>query len=263
MVMNDTVVFACGGGAYRVLAESPIGLDVPVFNMKSMPADTEDIGTTMVFREGDDPVGNIDSILRDTRLVFVFSMLGGMAATELPKVIMECARSCGCRVVQILGLPMRFEKDHRARAEEAMRELAGLSDATFLVDMESLMAFDDDNSFRVVLEYHAYALTFATRTLTAYARGPFFSTFPHKVYTIAFASGMSPEHVVSRAMKSMMFPTELDNGMMVMMVGKGTDPSRIEGLRDSVISVAGILPDIIRRSDDEDSKVLIFVPVGI
>ena len=115
----------------------------------------------------------------------------------------------------------------------------------------------------MLLEYHDYTLTYATRALTDYAKGPFFSTFPRKVYTIAYASGMVVDDMVSRAMRSMMFPTELDNGMMVVMVGKDAEPARLDDLKDAVISIAGILPDIVRRDDDEGSKILIFIPIGV
>ena len=262
--MNDVIVIACGGGAYRVLAESPLCLKVPVYNIKSSPVDdSSDHDRTLVVRQGDDNIQEVEAMLHGVRVVFILSMLGGSTATEVPKTIIDCARSHGCKVVQILGLPMKFEKDHRSNAEESMRELAGLSDATFLVDTESVKAFDDDNGFRMLLEYHDYTLTYATRALTDYAKGPFFSTFPRKVYTIAYASGMVVDDMVSRAMRSMMFPTELDNGMMVVMVGKDAEPARLDDLKDAVISIAGILPDIVRRDDDEGSKILIFIPIGV
>jgi hypothetical protein len=51
--------------------------------------------------------------------------------------------------------------------------------------------------------------------------------------------------------------------MMVVMVGRDTELARLDDLKDAVISIAGILPDIVRRDDDEESKILIFIPIGV
>ena len=122
------------------------------------------------------------------------------------------------------------------------------------------------------------SIVFAVDNLAHMMEGPFFSTFPKKIYTFAYTNDLDPSKAVTRAMDSTMFETSPDFGKMIVLVSSGFGTAQTESIYYTlvssgfgtaqtesiyytIVSMTGIVPDIVKRDDREDTKVLVFLPV--
>ena len=62
-------------------------------------------------------------------------------------------------------------------------------------------------------------------------------------------------------MDSTMFETSPDFGKMIVLVSSGFGTAQVESIFYTIVSMTGIVPDIVKREDREDTKVLVFLPV--
>ena len=271
--MGDVILFACGGAAGHIFTEANESPDVPTvfLNVNS--------SSTIQLTDADVPGARADpflasSLLSDNReaicaklhgmrVVVLFSILGGGSGIGIPLGISEMARECGCKVVSVVGLPMVFEKERRERALAALPQVLEYSDRVFILDMESLNRNYPDVKFVHILRMASRSIVFAVDNLAHSMEGPFFSTFPKKVYTFAYTSDMDPSKAVERATGSTMFQTSPDYGKMIVMVSSGFGTAQIESIYSTVVDMTGIIPDIVKRDDREDTKVLVFLPVQL
>ena len=58
-----------------------------------------------------------------------------------------------------------------------------------------------------------------------------------------------------------MFPVDPAFGKSVVMVSSGFGTAQMESIFNTVVSMTGIVPDIVKREDGDDTKVLTFLPV--
>ena len=61
---------------------------------------------------------------------------------------------------------------------------------------------------------------------------------------------------------TVLFDNETEKGSCIIMVGAGTASAEIDGIRDHFVREYGIMPEVLRRSDTEDSKVIVFKAVN-
>lgn len=271
--MGDVTLFVCGGGARAVLSDATEVPDIPTVMMNSNSSSTISlVPEDMPGAYGDQylayslALDNRDAILErlhGMRVVVLFSILGGGSGIGIPLGISEMARECGCKVVSVVGLPMVFERERRERALAALPQVLEYSDRVFILDMESLNRNYPDVKFVHILRMASRSTVFAVDNLAHSMEGPFFSTFPKKVYTFAYTSDMDPSKAVERATGSTMFQTSPDYGKMIVMVSSGFGTAQIESIYSTVVDMTGIIPDIVKRDDREDTKVLVFLPVQL
>lgn len=262
---NDSLMIVCGGGASRILNESSLDIEIQtVFLKHDTPAlDKDDDAFLLSDNESFEETMNfVDGMLDGIRVAIIFSMLGGHT-TKAVQSVMDCARSHGSKIIAIMGLPMAFEHERRKLGNDAIKVLAGGADISFIVDMDTINVYDEDTSFLDLLKYNSYVLAYAVQMLTTYVRGPFFSTFSEDAYTLAYSSDLSPKGSVTRALKSLMYRTKSDNGTTVAMVGGSVNSDFTFNLTSELIATTGNLPDIVKRTNQEDSVILFFFPVII
>ena len=269
--MDDVVLVVCGGGASSVIENAEGKMDIPTFFINSsarssiqmVPDDVEGcfgdqyLASTIAFEN----IDRIREIFTGKRVAMVFSVLGGGTGTGMMPVVMGCARECGCKVVSISGIPMMFEATRREKAMEALPEIIAMSDRSFILDVETLNILYPSIKFRNVLEVYSRTVVFALQNMYRTMEGPFFSMFSQRVYTFAYASDIEPVIAVSKAMENPMVETDPSAGKLILYVSSSFGTAEKESMTDAIVSMSGILPEIVKREDREDTKVLLFLSV--
>lgn len=269
--MDDVVLVVCGGGASSVIENAEGKMDIPTFFINSsarssiqmVPDDVEGcfgdqyLASTIAFEN----IDRIREIFTGKRVAMVFSVLGGGTGTGMMPVVMGCARECGCKVVSISGIPMMFEVTRREKAMEALPEIIAMSDRSFILDVETLNILYPSIKFRNVLEVYSRTVAFALQNMYCTMEGPFFSMFSQRVYTFAYASDIEPVIAVSKAMENPMVETDPSAGKLILYVSSSFGTAEKESMTDAIVSMSGILPEIVKREDREDTKVLLFLSV--
>ena len=203
----------------------------------------------------------IDHYVAGARIVVVFSVMGGSAGTGMLPVVLDVAKAHGCKTVSVVGIPMQFESERRNRALISIPEVLDLSDRVFIMDFDSIFRLNGRIKFHNIFELEARIIAFMVNNLVDKMDGPFFSTFPAKVYTFSYITEMDPVEAVNRSIDASMFDTDPAWGKMIVMVGSDCGPAEADIMFETIVSMSGITPDIVKRSDRDDAKVLVFLPV--
>ncbi len=267
--MGDVILFACGGAARHILDSARESPGVPVVFIDS------NNGSSIQFIGDDMPDEHIDQFLAYTlayenrneirraiagmRIAIIFAVLGGQTGTRMMPVVAQCAHTEGCRVVTIVGLPL--EEGRRGRAMAAVPEISEVSDRMIVLDMAMNSKIYPDLRIHRVMNLIANTVMFTTRNIAWLMEGPFFSTFSKKTYTVAYTTDIDPSGAVSRATDASMFDTDPSFGKMIVLVSSEFGTAQIESVYSTVVNMTGIIPDIVKRKDREDTKVLVFLPV--
>ena len=269
--MDDVVFIVCGGGAKAMFHDAEANFSIPAIIINSdssseIPMDgiTPDVRLDQytAYNIASSHSTDIKELLAGYRVAVIFGVLGGATATGMIPAIIECARTCGCRVVSVVGVPMVFEEDRRARALAALPSVSAISDRMFIMDVEAMNRLNDVK-IRNALKVNSRIVAFMVDNLFRMLNGPFFSTFSQPVYTFAYVSDMDPAVATERAMETTVFETDAAEGKLIVLIGNGYGPADTDRIRDAVTSQSGILPEILPRDDAEDSKVLVFASVKL
>lgn len=269
--MGDVILFSCGGAARHILNSMSESPGVPVMFLdsngdSSIPLRGDDVPTIFLdqyesYAVAVDSSDEIRERVRGMRIVVLFSVLGGWSTSGILPVVAEIARQEGCYVVTFAGLPFQQEFERRERAMGMLNEVLELSDRMFIVDMEAYGRMYSQLKFRRVMNMVASSVSFSVKNLAQVMEGPFFSTFPKKVYTVAYTTDMSPSVAVSRAAEASAFDVDPYYGKSIVMVSSSFGTAQNEAIFNAVVEMTGVVPDIISRQDAEDTKVLTFLPV--
>lgn len=269
--MGDVTLFVCGGGARAVLSDANDMPSVPTVFLNSNDSSTiplvpegtlgtfgdQGLAYSLVLNSGD----AIRERLEGMRVVILFSMLGGGSGIGIPLGVSEMAREMGCKVVSVVGLPMPIEHERRERAMKALPDVLEYSDRVFILDLGSLSKVYPDVKMVQILRMMSRAIVFSVDNMAHVMEGPFFSTFSKDIYTFAYTTDLDPSNAVTRAMQSSMFETNPAFGKMIVMISSAFGTAQVESIYNTVVSRTGIIPDIVKREDSEDTKVLVFLPV--
>ena len=269
--MGDVTLFVCGGGARAVLSDATEAPDIPTVFMNTNRSSTISmVPEDMPGAFGDQflayslALDNSDAIrdrLQGVRVAIIFSILGGGSGIGIPLGVSEIAHEMGCKVVSVVGIPMGFERERREKAMGVLPQVLDYSDRVFILDMESINRIYPDVKFVHILRMASRSIVFAVNNLAHAMEGPFFSTFSKKIYTFAYTNDLDPSKAVTRAMDSTMFETSPDFGKMIVLVSSGFGTAQVESIFYTIVNMTGIVPDIVKRDDREDTKVLVFLPV--
>lgn len=262
--VGDSILFVCGGGAKHIVGDDDLGVETASIDLGDM--DSVALGSglyhldeSVAFAKMFDKRDEIAEIITGKRVVIALVMLGGGTGAGSLPVLSECAHEAGCSFVSVIGVP--FEAGRREPALESLREISGFSDRMFIFDTMSLTKLYPDLSAHRSFNILASTIHFTIRNLATLVEGPFFSTFTRKVYTVAYTASLYPSDAVSKASEASFFKFDPSFGRSVVMVSSNFGTAELESIRDTVAGKTGIIPDIVRREDAEDTKVLTFLPV--
>ncbi len=269
--MRDVLVVACGGAGCNVFSESEEMLDCPVLlinsnSSSSIPLAPEGVDgcrgdPELAFSLAFDNMDAIKDAFRGYRAVIVFSILGGGTGTGMVPVILQCARECGCRTISVVGLPLSLEKERRGLAEGVLGKVSAHSDRMYLLDEDTVIKMCPDTKAHSIFRMIAHSIIFTVKCIVDLLAGPFFTTFFDKVYTFTYVSELNPVTAVERAVDSAV-PTVVDPvGRIVVAVSSETGAAESDAIYDKVADMTGVVPDIVRRNDREDSKMVVFFSV--
>lgn len=262
--VGDSILFVCGGGAKHIVGDDDLGVETASIDLGDMDSVVlkseghhldESAAFAMMFDKRDE----IMNIISGKRVVMAFVMLGGGTGAGSLPVLSECAHDTGCEFVSVIGIP--FEAGRREPALESLREIMGFSDRMFLFDTISLTKLYPELTVHRSLNIMASTIHFTIRNLVNLIEGPFFSTFTRKIYTAAYTASLYPSDAVAKASEASFFKFDPSFGRSVVMVSSNFGTAELESIRDTVAGKTGIIPDIVRREDAEDTKVLTFLPV--
>lgn len=260
---EDVIVVACGGAARNAFGINSKNRNYWELYRESLEefAHPFHVVSEFFFTL---PVDNLDTIryeFRDKRIVVPFSILGGEHGIEAIKTVIACAREMGCKVVSVFGIPMGFEFDRRDRAFAALPEVASLSDCTMVLDMammvETNMEFAVDRHWTAFLKMSDLIMKNAIKWVIEFMQGPFFTVFTERLYLFVPASDVIPLNAVKKAWKKITANDSLSESSVIL-VASSVKSSEIEDICNEVVMESGIMPEVIRRDDSNDSKVLIF-----
>lgn len=264
--LDDAVLVVCGGAASRIVnGHTPHAIPI----VKVHPAGAAE-------RQVDDPdlaspiaSGNRDALLArfdGLRAVLIFTVLGGHSGSAAYSEVISCAREKNCKVIVIAGLPLEFEAT-RERAFEQASKSFGQVDRMFIVDYAALfkiiMKGSDNCRLDAFFRICGHSVSFAIDNLASILEGPFFSTFSEHAYTFSYVNTMNPGDAAGIAVDVAPYDVDPSNGKMVITVGSAFRSVEIDTIVQSVVSAAGIMPDIVFRDDLEDNKFVVFLPVRI
>lgn len=253
MFLSDVVVIACGGAAV---------------NASEYSAEEQGIRLEKISKNRSTiPMGDADALRRGiegNRIVIPFCILGGDLGIDLVKDVIRCARDTGSKVVSVFGIPMEFEKDRRERALRSLPEMVSLSDCSLVIDMQKTFDLNlgynkGQRDWVQFLRMSDHMMMFSLTSICNYLEtGPFFTVFEKNLYAFISHSDVLPANAVSSAWDSVLFDENPPLDSSVIMVGSRISSSEVEEIRNRVVMDHGVMPDVIKRSDPDDSKVIIF-----
>lgn len=255
--MSGAILFACGGAANHVLGSGIANLGIQVEFLDVGESDS--ISIVKDGGSGHDSRREVKDLMVGKRIVFGFAMIGGATATNALMMLSQCSHEAGCEFVTVIGIP--FEDGRREAAMATISDIVAVSDRSFILDSVALTRLYPDMVMHRALNMMATSIQFAVKALISLVDGPFFSTFTRKVYTIAYTSALYPSDAVARAAEASFFDVDPSYGKSVVMVSSGFGSAQIESIFGTVASMTGIIPDIMKRDDFEDTKVLTFIPI--
>jgi hypothetical protein len=207
---------------------------------------------------------NMDAIkeaFKGYRSAIVFSMLGGGTGTGMVPVILDCAKECGCRTISVIGLPMSFESERRGRAQKVLGKISDSSDRMYLLDGDAIIRMCPDAKAPSILKMISHSIIFTVKCIADMLSGPFYSTFFDKIYTFAYVSELNPIIAIEKAVDSSI-PAVVDPvGRIVVAVSSKLGEAESDAIYDKVAAMTGVVPDIVRRNDREDTKIVVFFSV--
>jgi len=252
--MGDVVLVACGGAAYNVVNDSEDLQTTPqvhLSNKKStMPLDDSEA---------------ISKAIGNYRIVIPFCILGGELGTDIVRTVIKCARGCGCKVVSVLGMPMEIEAERRERASKTLSDITSISDVSLVFDMTRSMEVYDDIKNRRLDDFLKMMNRLVMKSIESIIEtmdGPFFTIFQERTYAFSSATDVLPVNAVQKAWDTMLFDNNTEKKSCIILVGNRTSTAEMDYLRDRMVMEHGIMPEVIRRSDKDDSKVIVFKAVS-
>lgn len=261
--VSDVAVIACGGGACTILRECPLD-DVPVsFVNPRETAISDEVPENAPLASGNHD--SIKEVLEGKRVVILFSTLGGFSGTGMQTEIASLAKGMGVKVISVLQLPMKLEKERRQRAIETVNAIQFSVDRIIIMDMDTSVSNRQDSQakFRAFFRSNGHRISSAIEAVISMLEGPFFSTFPEKAYTYSYVTEDDPRVAVDVALRSSEFPTNPALGKIIVTVSSTFESALFDGIEDDVVSRTGIMPELINRDDSDDTKILVFLPVRI
>lgn len=209
-----------------------------------------------------DDLKEIEYALDGKRIVVPFLILGGAVGTGIIRDVIRCARNRNCKVVSVFGIPMGFEAERRERAFKNLSEVVALSDCSLVVDMQKLMdvnlELNKEKLWTVFLKMSDRMIRSSIRSIVEFMQGPFFSVFTDRMYAFVPSTDVLPVNAVTRSWDHLMFDIERATDRSVIMLGSNVRSSEVEDIKNSVAMLCGTIPEIVIRSDSDDSKVIIF-----
>ncbi len=260
---GGAVLIVCGGGARHILGDGDLGLERIILDKGELEPPVANDGIHLedpqAFALAIDRKDEIGRFVAGKRAVIAFAMLGGGAGAGTVPAIAECAHDAGCSFVSVIGVP--YEPDRRYAAFESLSEIAKASDRMFVFDTLTIDRLHPNAKIHHALNMIASTVQMAIRAIASLVDGPFFSTFTKKAYTLAYTTSFYPSEAVARASEASLFEPDPEHGRCVVFVSSRFGTAELESISSTVAEKLGMIPDIVRRDDAEDTKVLTFLPV--
>lgn len=252
--MGDVVIVVCGGAAHNIAD----GFD----DLKNTPQVM--LSNKEATVDWEDPEA-IKKAIHNYRIVIPFCVLGGELGTEVVRTVIRCARECDCKVVSVMGMPMEIEKERRARAVAHLPDITSISDVSLVFDLTRAMnVFDDirDRRWFDFLTMTNRLVMKSVKSIRDLMEGPFFTTFSERVYAFSSSNDVLPTKAVEKAWNMMLFDNDTEKNSCVVLVSSRTSTAEMEAIQNKMVMDHGIMPDVIRRLDDDDSKVIVFKAIS-
>ncbi|AMK13098.1 cell division GTPase [methanogenic archaeon mixed culture ISO4-G1] len=249
--MADVLVIACGGGANNALKKEA---EEGAFPIERVTRD----GSTIPI---DDRLA-LSELFNSYRVIMPFSILGGAVGSDAIGDIISCAKEAGCRVVSVFGIPMALEPERRRKALEMLPSLSSQSDCTMVLDMQKSMElnmeYDENKLWENYIRMSDRMLAGTIGALIESTEGPFFTVFSEGLYSFVPFYDVLPVNAVLKSWDRMLFDSGHAGDGAVVMVGSNIKTPEIEDIKNQIVTRYGVMPEVLIRSDPDDSKVVVF-----
>ncbi len=249
--MGDVLLVACGGGANSTVTNAEDLWSTPMVILSRENA-TVSLGDKDALRKA----------MENYRVVITFSIMGGEVGTSTVKDAISCARDVGCKVVSVLGIPMEMEQNRREKALNNLSEMVALSDCSLVFDMQKTMEIFMknyvDRKFDFFFKMIDRVIMLSINSIVECLEGPFFTTFKEKLYAFASYNDVLLDNAVRNAWGMMLYDKNSEKDGCIIMISSHISSAEASDVCDRVVREHGMMPQIIRRSDNEDSKVIVF-----
>ncbi len=197
---------------------------------------------------------------RDFRVIIPFCILGGDVGYSKMCTVIRNAKMVGCKVVTIAGIPF-IEQDRRQRALDSISEVKALTDRLLIIDMAvTPVIFKSERTADQVVRMVDYTVLYTVNALAKAIEGPFFSIFEDEAYTFAYSTDTVALNAVMSALEAMILKADFSKKSVIMLSSHMTS-GECEIISEEFVKSTGSMPEIIRREDKDDSKVLVFLPI--
>ena len=252
--MGDVLLVACGGGANSTVANAKDLLTSPMEILSRENA-------TVPLDDPEELKRKMDGF----RVIIPFSILGGEVGTDMTRMTISCAREKGCKVVSVLGLPPEMEIERREKALRIISDTVSQSDCSLIFDMQKTMDLNmelyKDRKYDFFLMMVDRVIMKSINSIVECLEGPFFTIFKERLYAFASYNEVLPSNAVMKAWDQTMFDNDTLKDSCIVLVSSHISSSEMDDIRNTIVREKGIMPEVVRRSDVEDSKVILFKAV--
>ncbi len=249
--MGDVLLVACGGGAKSTVSNAEDLWSIPMVELSKSE------GTIAL-----DDLEMLRKSMRNYRVVIPFLIMGGEVGTAIIRDVISCARQEDCRIVSVLGIPMQMEPDRRDRAIHNLSDVVAMSDCSLVFDMQKAMDLSmkayGDRKFDFFLRMIDRVIMFSIHSIIECLEGPFFTVFKERLYAFASSNDILLENAVKGAWDTMLFDDNSAKGDSIVMVSSNITTAEVDDLRNMMAREYGVMPEVLRRSDSESAKAIVF-----
>jgi len=197
---------------------------------------------------------------RDFRVIIPFCILGGNVGFGKMRAVIRNAKAVGCRTVTIAGIPF-IEQDRRQRALDSVQDVRSMTDRLLIIDMATTpVIFKSERTADQVVRMVDFTVLYTVNALAKAIEGPFFSIFEDDAYTFAYSTDTIALNAVMSALDAMICKADFSRKSVIMLSAHMTS-GECDIIAEQFVKSTGSMPEIIRREDKDDSKVLVFLPI--
>jgi len=197
---------------------------------------------------------------REFRVIIPFCILGGVVGYSKMSTVIRNAKAVGCKVVTIAGIPF-IEPDRRKRAIDSVSEVKALTDRLLVIDMATTpVIFKSERKADQVLKMVDFTVLYTVNALAGAIEGPFFSVFEDDAYTFAYSTDTIALNAIMSALEAMTFKADFSKKAIIMLSSHMTS-GECDIICEEFVKTTGSMPEIVRREDKDDSKVIVFLPI--
>ncbi len=273
---NEVAVIGCGGAGCNIVSGLDPDCDLVPMTVNVVTCDGE-VTVPLVLGDlhdcrGDPILGwtatmdnrrNVMALVKGKSAVISVAVLGGGTGSGSMSAVLDCIKRSKVLSIAVVGIPFSEEASRREMALEQLQGIIRNADRTLVFDMDRLRMAMGGN----VLIFDAISMVNsivcnAICRMTECIKGPFFSVFSEKVYTISFVEHSDSDSSLLSAMCSSLISADPSHGKIVVSLDPESQEIDKEGLSLTICNKTGIVPELISSNIENSRGLVLFIPIA-